>query len=274
MPVENMDAYTAKAFQTLVLLFGPPKTGKTRSLVTLLKFLRSKGAKGPLWLFDIDDGAASLINAAKAQGFKGDDIFVYSYRPKGGDKIGPGMTRPRGQGRDIYMEMIKDFNTLWDNVDPSTGQWKAGFNGPCVIAFDSASGWQDVFLDFILVSVGHDLGAPGTDARSDFGKAMQKTVECIQSCRGLPCVSVWTAHERLDKNEITSEIRIDPHFTGLLAATIAKEFGVVLYSTTKTVGQDTQYVWYTKPSGFVKTAGTRHHEGLAREVAQDYALVL
>lgn len=274
MPVENMDAYVARAYQTLVLLFGPPKTGKTRSLVTLLKFLRKKGYKGPLWVFDIDDGVESLVNVALKEGFKGDDIVIYSYRPKGGDKIGPGMSRPRGQGRDIYMEWIKDFNSLWDNVDPTTGNWKAGFNGPCAIAFDSASGWQDVILDFILCSVGHELGAPGTDARSDFGRAMQKTVECIQSCRGLPCVSVWTAHESLDKNEVTGEIRVDPAFTGKLAAAIAKEFGVVLYSTTKQVGQETKYIWLTKPAGFVKTAGTRHHEGLAREVEQDYALVL
>jgi len=228
----------------------------------------------PIWYFDFDGGDSiePFIRQAKILNAKDEDIIRFTYQPRRGDRIGETDSRPRGQGKDIFLDFLKDFNSLFDNVG-ADGEWnKPGM--PKVLVFDTVTSLQDIMLDFVLAMAGHDLGAPKTDARADFGRAMNKMVELINSCKSLPVLSIFIAHEKLDKNEVTSEVRIDPSFQGILAQQIGREFGTILYSTTKKVGQDIKYIWMTKPSGLVKSPGLRHHDNLPLEIEQDYRLVL
>jgi hypothetical protein len=230
-----------------------------------------KRKAGPFKVFDFDGNAAPLVRRAKAAGLTGSDIEIYTYLPKGGDKIGEGAFRPRGQGRDIFLQFIKDFNVLEDMVDPKTGEWLEGQAGPIGIAIDSVTTLQDVILDHVLCSVGHELGAEKTDARADFGKQMQKTTEIIDCAKALPCVCVFNAHERAQTAENGGVIGIDPLFTGeQYAASIGKVFSVVLYSQVK----GDKYIWRTRPQALVKMGGSRMRDDLPTEIPQDYSLVL
>lgn len=263
--------YQTKSRRGTILNYGPSKTGKTYCLATLIKL-----GLIPIWTFDFDHGVDPLIRQAKKLGCKDDDIVVFHYLPLGGDKIGKTQLRPRAQGQEIYLNFMADVNKLYDFVNSETGEWaeKAPFRLPAVIVIDGWTTLQEILLDFVLTMEGHDLGAPGTHGGADHGKAMNKTVEIIECIRGLPLLSIHNAHEVLDKNELTSETRCDPKFTGQLAQIIAGRFGVVLYSKNKKVGENVQFKWLTRPDGYIKTAGTRFQDDLPLEIDQDYKLVL
>jgi len=257
-----------------ILNYGPPKTGKTTALYTLIKL----GLR-PIWVHDFDRGVDPFIRFAKKYGLIEDpknDIKIFRYDPKGGDKIGQGITRPAGQGRDLYLDFCSNINGLYDHVDPNTGSWKEGLpygTVPAVSVVDSASALQEIILDYVLAMLGHNLGDPKTDARNDFGRQMGKSVEIIKSMLSLPMISIWIAHESIERNELTGEIRNDPHFTGKLAPVIGREFGTVLYSTTRTVNGQIEYVWQCQPQGYIKTAGSRFKD-VKGMIPQDYGLVI
>ena len=246
-----------------VLVYGPPKTGKTRSCST---------AKRPIWYWDLNRGVEPLVRVAKTEGWKEDDLVVYRYLPPGGDKVALTVNRPRG--RDVYLEVMKDFNVLYDHMDLKTNKWKENlpFRPPATIVFDGIEDFQEIVLDFVLNVAGHELGDKKTDARDDYGNAMDKVEECIVSTQGLPCDSIWITHESVMQDETTGQIRSDPYIVGKkLPQRIGRHFGAVLYSSFKAPDK---YVWYVKPQGYVKVAGSRGREFKEGEVNQNFKDVL
>lgn len=254
-----------------VLCWGPPTTGKTSSLATLApKYL-------PLWCFDFDWKSTPLIHLAKEGGWL-DKLVIFRYKRTQGrlNQLSTPTRNPQ-----IFLDFLKDFNALQDQVDPQTGLWRPTFTqAPKSIIFDSLTSLGDVVLDFVLATVGHELGAPGTDARSDFGKQMSKIMEIVKSSKTLPCLSVWVAHEKFIQDELTGQVRCLPSATGLLANTLAKEFNVVLYSQVVGAGDKAKYEWLVRPKGWVQAAGTTARSSikdrgeLPMTVPQDFQHVL
>ncbi len=250
-----------------VLNWGPPKTGKTRSVFTLLK-----AGFGPIWLEDFDYGPESLINAARAAKYSGDDIRIFRYTA-GIDRIKD--TQHRNRQSAPALDFFRHINNLYDHVDPKDPKnWKPeaieAKKVPGTIVIDSLTTLADQILDFTLVLEGHELGAPKTDARSDFGKQMSKIVEIITSILALPCSFVMLAHEKVTQDDTTGTIRCDPMVTGQLASVIADYFGIVIYSHFS----GGKYMWLTQPENYVKVAGTRYTEGLQARIEQDYSLLM
>jgi len=257
-----------------ILIYGPPKSGKTESLITLLKLEIKLAKEGdrpvrPMWLFDFDRGASSLIRRCKEEGIL-EHLVVFRYDNPLLSKMQVGLHTKKTSA--TWQEFSKDFNALHDGVDAKNNCWKEGFDGPSSVAFDSFSSYQDILLDFVLTfEDSHDLGAKGTNSMRDYGRQQKKLVETVKSAQSLPCHSVFVAHEVLDKNEITGEIRIDPYVTGKLASRIGKEFDVVIYS--KSDGG--KFTWQMAPGGNVKTAGSRLKKDLTKVLdKQDYSLVI
>jgi len=262
---------------SLIMIFGSPKTGKTTSSASLANLLIKKlSIEGTIWYFDFDGGDAIQPFIRHLDPEVAQRVIRYFYAPKGGDKVGATEFRPRGQGRDIFLDFLSDFNRVYDLIDQDTGRWKTKkeHEAPCLIIYDSMTSLQDIILDFVLCMVGHDLGAPKTDSRSDYGKQMSKIVEIVESAKSVPCSHVFIAHEKVTQNELTSELRIDPDFTGKLAAEISAYFGTVLYSKTRKNGQKIDYLWQTMSDGWIKSVGARPKDNLPLEMPQDFELLL
>lgn len=248
------------------MLVGPPKTGKTQSLSTLPK------SALPMWYcnFDSGDAAEPLLRKAVERGWGGTDFVEHTYGNVG-NRLGLTQVRPRG--REVWLEFAADINGLFEYVDPSTGFWKR--NAPIVlpetIVIDSMSAYQNVVMDFVLAMNGHDLGAPKTDARQDYGQAMGKIEETIETILSLPVNLIATFHEIVLQDELTSQITALPKLfgQGTLAPNIGRHFGAVLYS--RVTGD--RYEWITRPEGFVKSAGIRSLEGVPTKIAQDFGLI-
>ena len=182
------------------LIFGPPKTGKTQSLASLFKLQLG----GPVWYFDFDggDSIVPFVREAVKLGAQEGDIIRFSYIPVGGTKQTIHQFSDHTISRDIYHQFIKDFNTLDDLIDVQTGAWKANSQAPAVVVIDSFTSFQDVLLDFVLTQVGHELGAKGTDARSDWGLQMGKIRKTVKALQALPCLSIVLAHEKVEMQTI------------------------------------------------------------------------
>ena len=280
---ENISEILQRQYRGAILNFGPPFTGKTTSLSTLIPL-----GLVPIWVFDFDRKLHPLVRRIHELRLKGvpvadDDLVRLSYLPKSGDKIGGSPFRPRGQGQDTYLKFMDDFNILYDYVGPD-GEWKtpgpAKWKLPKVIVFDGLTGLQDMLLDFVLAMSGHELNAKGTDARADYGQQMGKIVEIVSSAKGLPLLSIFNAHEKPiysqahKEDAAVSELRIDPLVTGILSASIGKEFLACVYSTTEGPQASPRYVWKLQSDGKIKGVGTTFSEGGAATIPQDYGKLL
>lgn len=275
MPAITLEQAYASARRISILLFGPPFSGKTEGLATLWDVLPTLGYPQVVDFFDLDLNADSFLRKMRAKNAPPDAVRVYRYGATG-DKVGEGIESPLNRGE--FGTFLQDWNRLWDRIDPATGGWldlKDGWRPPGLVVFDSASSLQAMIIEYVCAIEGKPLNAPGTHGAAFYGKQMGKVVELIGSAKKLPVVFAMTAHEVMEKDEITGAVRIDPKFTGKLAADIAKYFTVCLYTTTEGV-EPKKYVWLTKPHGFVQTSGTRYKEGneLPLKVEQDFRLVL
>lgn len=266
----TVESVASRSRRGTILQFGPPKTGKTRNLVSLLKM----GLK-PGWVFDFDYGVDALLVAARSEGLKlaPEDLIIYQYGPRGGDRVGKTELRPRGQGKEIFLNWLTDFNSLFDMLTQEF-EWRPDASAPAWVAFDSITTFMENILDFVLEMGSHDLNAPKTDARADYGKQMGKIQEIAKSCSTLPCLTIFNCHEKNVENEQGQIVRTDPMITGQLSGHFAKDFGVVLHTKTVGMGDNVKYKWETKPMGYVRTAGSRFRDDLKAEVDQDFALVL
>jgi hypothetical protein len=102
---------------------------------------------------------------------------------------------------------------------------------------------------------------------------MGKFEETVESALSLPCNFVMLCHERLEKDDLIGQIMLLPMVTGMLAAHIGRHFGAVLYAKVqpaKAGAAQPDYVWLTKPDGFVKSAGIRSLDGVPATVPQDF----
>ena len=279
MATYNLSQYQQQPPSGNVLIFGPPKTGKTTSIITIYKWLKAKsGQGGPIWVHNFDGRRAQepLVRRLVELGATDDDLRVFDYSSSS-TRLDSDMKKwDTSSDHTAWMSFLDNINKLNSSLDPTTSEWKKDLpygTYPRVIVLDSVTAFQNLLLGAVLKDAGEFLGQKGgTDGRSLYGRAMKKMVEIVQTLRGFPSLVVFLAHETIEQNELTGEIRVDPFFQGKLAASIGAEFGVVLYSF---VNQGGKYVWLVRPKERVKTAGSRFRDFPSQtEIEQDFSLIL
>lgn len=253
-----------------ILIIGPPITGKTYSLWTLVRWLKQNNL-GPLHLHDLDDKCESLVLKCQKEGLL-DHLLVYRYIMP--DKVTKEPARQPGN-RDLWLSFEREFNIYHDNLDPRSGKWKESYKeAPGAIILDSLSKYDEMTLEYVVAVSGHDIGAQGTDARNDFGASIKKVQETVKSLKSLPCITGWMAHESI-MQDAQGKVTILPNVTGKkFPSQLAKEFNIVLFSLTETKGDKVEYKWQTAPKDWVRSAGVTSRVGLPMFIDQDYSLVL
>jgi hypothetical protein len=252
------------------LIVGPPFTGKTWSLWTLAKYLRDKKL-GKLHHFDLDFKAESLITAIqKNDPSLLDHVVIH--------RLGVNKTIQAAGGRiersrDEYDDFRNDYNKFWPMVDGKTGQWKSDVEAPGAIIVDSLTAFGDIVMAAVLAEVGHDLNAPKTDARDDYGRQMGNIKKVIVNLKSLPCITGWIAHDQLIQYGAQGQMMSLPAITGKLAGQLAAMFNYVLYSTVQTINDKKVYNWQVQPDGFVRSAGVTSKFDLPTFVPQDFVKI-
>lgn len=260
-----------------ILNVGPPFSGKTRSLWTLVAYLKEKNL-GPLHIIDLDQKVESLIVALREEpeALRLDLInYIAVHRLAAKDRVESG-ARKVDNNKEPFLDFQKQFNSFHDQIDINTGQWKAGFECGAVF-IDSLSKYNEICQEYIAAEVGHDFGAKETDARNDYSKLMNKVRQTVESLKSLPCITGWLAHDQLVQSEVDGKIVLLPNVAGknTLAPSLAKEFNVVVFSTRQEEkGKDSKYMWQVRPEGWVRSAGVTSKSNLPTFVEQDYRKIL
>lgn len=259
------------------LLIGAPKEGKTTSIDTLHDFLvKTKSPSTKVFMYDLDDGAVSLLRRAHQKKWV-QDLEIFRYYRKQGNKLNTVAEPVRSQ--DQWNEFSKEFNQLYDMVDPRTGKWKDPANSPGVVVVDSISAIKDVITDFILNIRNKEL--TGTDGGgvtyTEQALFKEKFKAVINGLKGLPCHTVMTAHVELRQemnksgsNKIdstsTGNSFIVPIIFGDMRWNLTSYFDAVLFTKPN-------WKWQTKPDGKIKGCGVRTTEGLEAIIDQNFELI-
>jgi hypothetical protein len=227
MPLEISDATDLKSGWRRLLLWGPQKRKKTRLLLTAPK---------PVRVYDFDNGALSLAAEAKPG-----EIQVVRFREAKADKIGHSQKRPTQ--KDLFDAFITDFNSLYDLPAKDL---------PATICYDSLTSLSDIVLEYVLAMNGRN-----DPQFQDWGQAIVKIEESIQSACSLAANFILIAHEQVQRDELTGSIRNDPMTIGKLSQKIAMYFDEVMYTDVVSVNNKNEVKLLTEPTGIVKTAGSR-----------------
>lgn len=264
-----------------ILCIGPAMSGKTYSLWTLIAYLKEHNL-GPLHYFDLDQKVESLILALREEP---DAIrlklldYIVVHRLKAKPRAATRDVSKVSASKDLFEDFMNQINEFENQIDITTGNWKESFSCGAVIG-DSLSRYNEIVQEFVVASVGHDIGAAGSDARNDYTMIMNKVKQVIQGMKMLPCITGWIAHDQLVKNEIDGRVILIPNCAGkeTLAPNLPTMFNVVIVSTTQeeNIGgqKRPKYVWQVQPGGWVRSAGVTSKRGLPQFVPQDYRGIL
>lgn len=281
-----------------IALIGPPKTGKTESIASMLKvFDATHQPNRIIEHFDLDeDGSISLIRKVRELD-RLPQLRVHRFRRQMGEKVKVDET-PNRFG-DEAKDFINEFNGLYDLVNGTTGEWKVPETAPGVVCIDSMTSLQDLLWNFILSERQREIGAgprtqggtgPGPVTFDEWSLLRSKIVEVVKAAKGLPCHSIFCFHldyrteEAGRQQKITQggQVVLEPTYVagsyhhvpmivGQLAFSILKEFSVCLESTF----QLGKYEWKVVPDERSRAIGSRAKPAFkAGQVAQDFSLVL
>lgn len=260
-----------------ILIVGPPFTGKTRSLWTLIAYLK-KHNLGPLHVVDLDQKIEALVAALQDEmEARRDHLLDYLvvHRIQVKPKLTSAATKVTAS-RDMFEAMKATINEFENKIDINTGKWKQGFECGAVI-IDSLSKFNEITRNWVAESLGHDFGAEKTDARNDYTIVMNKVKQTIDGLKMLPCITGWIAHIQLVQSGAEGKLMQLPSVDGknTLAPALAKEFNCVLYSTgrKKKEHEKSDYVWQVQPGGQIPSAGTTARSDLPMYVEQDFRKV-
>jgi hypothetical protein len=213
---------TVKSF----CLFGPGLTGKTRSLWTLIKYLQAKQL-GKLHLIDFDRKCESLVEKCRKEGIL--DWLVVK-RLDVTETLNMDAAR-FGMNMDFFLSYQKLLNEYHDQVDFLTGTWKPGYEAPGAVVNDSMSTYARYCMQFTLGKLGHKLNAPGSNGQNDYGIAMDKLEETVQSLKTLPCITGWICHADLMQVGVDGRvIRLPISLGKKLSPKLHQYFNCTIYS--------------------------------------------
>jgi hypothetical protein len=154
----------------------------------------------------------------------------------------------------IAQEFMLDANTLSDYCPFKT------------VVLDSLSTRNDALLEFIA-----GLNSCKQLQIQHWGQLGAKSQEVDTFLLSLPCNYVLIAHENVQKDEKTGEIRVIPMTYGQYAEKIGLFFSQVFYATTETDNNNkSKAVLYTAPRGLVKGIGARFPHNLPEVVGPTY----
>lgn len=198
---------------TNIMLTGPSGAGKTTFLATMI---------GPSLLINIDNRAESL------RGFKGIDII------------------------DCYEK--SDQATAWMRL-VRIQQWLTSLarkdNLPYAnVMLDSATSGYAIAMNFAL-TLDTKYGLGGAPAQQHYLPQMYNFMKTLGKLLALPCNTIMTAHEQLEKNEMSGELIYLPMATGKNRQELPKAFNEVYYLWRKP-NQDGSYSFFANTQGEVK----------------------
>ena len=277
MPLVPQDQLSGPIWANIALI-GRPKTGKTYSLKTLHDYLIRKNLPRKLVIFDWDeDGSSTLVRIAQKENWL-QDLEIYRYNLRGSRLS---IQDHRNRTKMPIEQFIQEFNGLFDDLDPKTGQWIPGKERGAVI-IDSMTALNERYFDYVLVMNHKEVGGRDTAAISynEWTKTKEKMVEAVRGGKALPCYSVCCFHEALEQEEVPGPTAQDtkttgrniwtPAITGDLRVTIQKEFSIVVHSR----AIDSSYQWLVKPSEEVRSVGSRLRDFDKPIISQDFANIL
>lgn len=279
-----------------IALIGPPFSGKTESLWTMWKvFDKNKQPNDTIEVFDLDGNAIVLARKAQETGNL-HRLKIHRVRRKAGQKVNTrdddgvsGMTPIRSS--DEWFEFINEFNSLYDQVNSVTGEWKNPEHAPGLIVVDSMSALQDMAFSAILNKRNKEVGVANRRVEFDEWNLLRgKLTEVIKAAKGLPCYSAFPFHLDYRQEEAGKEVRADkdgrtqlvpiyvdgsyhhvPMIVGQLAFSILKEFGCSL----ETIYRNGKYQWKVVPDDRSTSLGSRLHDKFKDQyLDQDFGLIL
>lgn len=231
---------------------GPPGTGKTTSLATLVKAGLSVRI-----LFTEPGGEESFIDAMIRMKLPFDNVH-WAY-------VAPGSTDwstledmakritllgykdlsdlKTGIGKDKYRQFYELLATMANFKCARTGEELGPvdkFGEDCAFCLDSISGLNVMAKDLTV-------GAKPTMHQGEWGVAMNTEDRLIQKITSdVKCLTVCTAHVEKQRDEITGAMLITPSFLGnKLAPVIPRMFSDVIL----TVRENTNFFWSTAATG-------------------------
>lgn len=280
MPEVPFEDLLAPVRKYSIVIIGNAKEGKTQSFWTFYQWLCETNAESKeIQVYDFDDGAEALIRKFREGGVLAKKhLRVFRYARPGGDKIDIGPTRQRSQAE--FLTFMREFNQLYELVDPRTGKWKDPANSPGLVLIDGITILRDIVYDYVLSVRGKDLGG-GQGSGITFTEQVmfkEKVLGIINAARGLPCHCAFTCHVEMRQEMAkgggpdadptpTGETYRVPIIFGDLRSSLTSLFDVALYTTMP------NFKWKTTGDGHMKGVGVRVNEKLPVIMDQDFRLV-
>ncbi|MEM2125011.1 MAG: AAA family ATPase [Candidatus Methanosuratincola sp.] len=155
---------------------------------------------------------------------------------------------------------IKDFNLLWKR------QQECIEKGVCHIAIDSLTSFQRPILEYIIA-----INARVLATQQDWGQAINKVDEIVQSAVALPFDFIMTSHIQAEKDEITGKVRELPLIYGKqLPNMILAKFDDIFLTIKERTPTGIVYRWGTAPEGLLQCIGTRNFDNLPLRIEPNF----
>lgn len=215
----------SKSFKALIS--GPVGTGKTRLAIT---------CRRPILFDSFDPGGTTTIRDEIAQGW-----IIADTRWEEEDSKNPKM---------------------WDAWCKEMDRRQKGglFDQIGTYYLDSATTWTDAAMNLTVKKAGRPGGYP---YQNDFMPTMNMIENAIREITSLPCDAIITAHEDIDKDEVTGRIRVGPNFVGKTARQkLPALFDEIYVTQAKETSGSVQFSLLTRSTGFYFARTRIGKEGL------------
>jgi hypothetical protein len=152
-------------------------------------------------------------------------------------------------------------DTRWESEDPKTAiMWDAWckemerrrrggiFDQIGTLYIDSATTWSDSAMHKTVKKAGRPGGYP---FQNDYTPTMNAIENAIRELTSLPCDVVLTAHEDVEKDEVSGKMRVGPLLIGKTARQkIPALFDEIYCTQSKELSTGVQYSLLTRSTGF------------------------
>lgn len=211
-----------------IMVYGPSGSGKT-------EYGGTWSEHGTVLMADADNGILSIKASPRIK--HKDRIYRVPITDKADD---PHIKQPIGYL--TIKQIVEDVAAtgMYGNVKPAT------------IILDSATTIGTFAMSHTLF-----VNKRAEPVLRDWGQQMKRMIDLVTLARSIKDVNfIYIAHEQYTKDEISGQIWCLPLITGKLAAQISLYFDEVYHSKVMQVGDKSQYVLETKPTGII-TAKSR-----------------
>jgi hypothetical protein len=249
-----------------VLLIGETKTGKTAALETLpfgvvdFSFdiggwhtLGRRGKKVVTGFKTLREWIASPDKPI----LKEDEVLVIDYSVM--DLVGS--SQATRVDATLVTQFITDINSLWSAKDECVAR------GVRHLSADSLTSLQRPIIEAIMA-----WNARVIATMQDWGQAINKIDEIVQSCVALPFDFVMTCHIQAEKDEVTGKVKEVPLVYGKqLPNMLLAKFDDIFLSVRERTPEGVKFYWGTSPEGLLHCIGTRNFDNLPIRIEPNFA---